>query len=56
MAEATITQEEFDEALLKIVRDMKPDEFMAMPGIYAIVSEELNNEVIKAVLEERDDK
>lgn len=41
-------QEDFDRLLLEIVGQMTPAQILAIPGVYEIVSEELNNDVLCA--------
>ena len=41
-----MTQADFDYYLEQIVRGMNSMEIFQMPGVYEIVSEELNNEVL----------
>ncbi len=42
-----ITQEEFDKHLAEILSKMSTAELLAIPGLYEVVSEDLNNAVIK---------
>lgn len=49
-----ITQEEFDAKLDELVASMTAVEIFAMPGVYEIVSEQLNNEVIRAIESDRE--
>ena len=55
MRPGEISQEQFDAKLWELVAEMSPAELEALPGFYEIVSEELNNEVIKAIQEEAAD-
>ncbi len=41
-----MTTEEFDQCLLQVLADMSTDQWLAIPGIYEIVSEAKNNEVL----------
>ena len=41
-----ITTEEFDHALSDILDKMTGEQFMAIPGVYEIVSEHFNNETL----------
>jgi len=41
-----ITQEEFDRRLLKKVSEMSANEIFDLNGVYEIVSEYLNNEIL----------
>jgi len=50
--EPEICQTQFDEMLWKIEGEMTAEERSALPGYYEIISEELNNEVLKRL---RDD-
>ncbi|NIR48314.1 hypothetical protein GWN75_07975 [candidate division KSB1 bacterium] len=43
----TINQEEFDRRLMKKLEDVKASELIHLPGIYEILSEEYNNEIIE---------
>ena len=43
-----MTQEDFDRVLLEIVGQMTPAQILVIPGVYEIVSEELNNDVLCA--------
>lgn len=42
-----ITTEAFDEILGEILDDMKASTLLAIPGIYEILAEEYNNEVLE---------
>lgn len=42
-----ITQEEFDMALSKMVGEASAEQLLAVPGLYEVLSEAWNNEVIK---------
>lgn len=39
-----VTTEEFNHALALVLDKMTGEQFLAIPGIYEVVSEELNNE------------
>jgi len=41
-----MTQQDFDEILLSLVGEMYAGDILYMPGVYEIVAEELNNEVL----------
>ena len=43
---ASITSEQFDEALEELVGDLLASEILIIPGIYEVLSEEFNNEVL----------
>lgn len=49
MADPRITQEKFDEKLWELERQMHSSERESLPGYYEIISEHLNNDVIKAL-------
>jgi hypothetical protein len=49
--EKEVTTEQFDAALLEIVRGMTPEAIFALPGVYEAVSEALNNEAIERARE-----
>ena len=51
---ANISQEKFDEILNILVNKMSPSQILAIPGIYEILSEELNNEVLDYYDSEQD--
>ena len=43
-----ITQTEFDNELIRIVEEeMKTGELLSIPGIYEILAENLNNEILE---------
>lgn len=46
MVASPITQDEFDAILLELLFGMSASALLAIDGIYEIVSEELNNEVL----------
>ncbi len=46
-----VTTEEFDHALSDILDKMTGEQFMAIPGIYEVVSEHFNNEALDLALE-----
>lgn len=50
---AKMTQEDFDRHLLRVLNSMTPVQILAIPGVYEVVSEELNNEVLDAWLVEQ---
>lgn len=43
-----ITQQEFDNGLRGILKEMTGEQLLNLPGVYEIVSEEFNNDVISA--------
>ena len=50
------TQEEFDLALFDLVREMydnNPADILTVPGVYEIMAEYLNNEVLERIEEEQ---
>ena len=48
-----ITDEEFDNTLLEILSKYTADQMIDIPGIYEILSEHYNNEVIDTVIRKR---
>ena len=42
-----VTTEEFDNALLAVLEGMTAAQLLSIPGVYEVVSEELNNEAIR---------
>ena len=48
-----ITTEQFDSKLLEILSAMTAADLISIPGVYEIVSEELNNDVIDAITNDR---
>ncbi len=46
-----VTHDEFVFALTELVEEMSADEILAVPGIYEVLSEHLNNEAIKRAVE-----
>ena len=48
-----ITDEQFDAKLIELLNKMTGAQLLSMPGIYEIVSEELNNAVFDAINAER---
>jgi hypothetical protein len=48
-----ITQEQFDETLMDILSEMKGSSLLDIPGVYEVVSEHFNNEVIRRIYEAR---
>lgn len=50
-----VSHEQFDAKLEELVGEMSVAQLMALPGFYELVSEELNNEVLKALEEEDGD-
>lgn len=51
--EKPITQEEFDNALHELVNASTAEQLFTIPGVYEIVAEELNNDVIALVRKRR---
>ena len=51
-----VTQEMFYKKLEELVGEMSVAQLMAMPGFYEIASEELNNDALQALEEERDEE
>lgn len=51
-----VTDVDFDGKLCEIVQQMSVADLMIIPGMYELLKEELNNEVLRALEEERDDK
>jgi len=47
MAESKITSDEFNETLAGILQDVTANTLLDIPGIYEILAEEYNNEVIE---------
>lgn len=41
-----MTQEEFDNGLMNILGEMKASQLISIPGIYEILAEHFNNEII----------
>ena len=54
MQPSKVTTEQFDAILEEIVGKMSAGALLAIPGVYEVLSEELNNEVLQR-LEETDD-
>jgi hypothetical protein len=50
-----VTSDIFDTKLRDIVASMRAEEILDLPGVYEIVSEYLNNEVLKALEFEHDE-
>ena len=53
MDDSKITQEEFNEALDSLLKEITIEEFLKIPGIKEIVSKEFNNEVLQKIGKER---
>jgi hypothetical protein len=47
MKASEITNEMFDDKLAQVLGRMSGDEVLAIPGVYEIVAEHLNNEVLE---------
>ena len=41
-----ITQDEFDSILVEMLSEMSGDILLSIPGVYEILAEELNNDVL----------
>lgn len=50
-----MTQEDFDRILEEILSDYKGNQLLLIPGIYEVVSEHFNNDVLRQWEEEQDD-
>ena len=48
-----ITTEEFDHALSDLLDKLTGEQFMAIPGVYEVVSEHFNNEALNLVADRR---
>lgn len=46
-----MTTEDFNQILIEILQEMKASQLIDIPGIYEIVAEEFNNEVIDKWIE-----
>lgn len=51
-----IPHEVFYNKLEEIVNEMSGDEVLMIPGIYEILAEELNNEVLEELQKDKDDE
>jgi len=51
-----ITEDMFYEKVENILNRLSGIELLAIPGIYAILCEELNNQVLEELTEDREDK
>lgn len=52
-----ITPEKFDEVLFEIIDELKPSLLVvAVPGVYEVLSEYFNNDVLKRIREELQDE
>ncbi len=49
-----VTQEQFDAALVELLDGMSGADLLALPGVYEVVSEALNNEAIERARENAD--
>ena len=47
-----VTDEQFDAKLVEILDRMSGSQLLSIAGIYEVVSEELNNEVLQAIEDE----
>lgn len=50
-----VTDEMFDRMLVDILDDTDSSEILAIPGVYDLVKEYFNNEVLEQLEEERED-
>lgn len=50
-----VNNERFDAKLVEILNGMKASELLSIAGIYELVSEEFNNEVLQSIEEEDDE-
>lgn len=50
----TVKNEEFDEELAKIMDEQPASHLLSVPGIYEVVSEHFNNEVLQRLQNKRD--
>ena len=48
-----ITSEQFDAKLIEIISEMNAAQLISISGVYEILSEEFNNDVIDAINEDR---
>jgi hypothetical protein len=48
-----ITGEQFDHKLLEILSNMSANQLLTIPGVYEIVAEEFNNEILESVESDR---
>ena len=51
-----MTTEDFDRHLALVLKDMTHESIMQIPGIYEVLSEELNNEVLDSWAQEQQEK
>jgi len=49
-----MTQEQFDEILVKILSNIFASDLLSIPGVYELVAEEYNNEVMSRYAEENE--
>lgn len=56
MAESDVTQEEFDRALERLLDSMTGAQLLAIPGLYEVVSEALNNDVLERAKDWREEE
>ena len=50
---AWVTSEMFDAKLAELLSEMSGAEILQIPGVYEVVSEELNNDALEALEKER---
>jgi hypothetical protein len=50
-----VTTEMFDTKLAELLDDLSGYELLAIPGLYEVVSEQLNNDVLEALEAEREE-
>jgi len=55
MSTEAVTTDEFEKALNEIIDGMTGADFIAIPGVYELVSEYLNNSAIERALDARDE-
>lgn len=54
VTDTQVTQEAFNAKLEELLNEMGGAELLAIPGLYEVVSEHLNNEVLEALREDLD--
>lgn len=50
-----VNNKRFDAKLVEILNGMKASELLSVAGVYELVSEEFNNEVLQAIEDEDDE-
>lgn len=48
-----ITQDQFDEKLVEIINESPATNLLTIPGIYEILSEHFNNDILKSIENDR---